>query len=204
MSDSPNDEFIPKKPTRTQARRKLNTEQRRRIVEANYLSGASIRDIATQLDVSPGTVSKDIKAIVEQHRQGYADSIEQALALQRRRYEVLLNSVWELAKGTTRQGVVTPPSLPHVDRVITIMGKLDELFNLSGKLRPVGSDWERFALEDIRNGLLTYEALVTWFNEDTADRLFAEAGVESLAAQLFKQAQIDAELHDADEGDSSD
>ena len=74
----------------------------------------------------------------------------------------------------------------------------------SGKLRPVGSDWERFALEDIRNGLLTYEALVTWFNEDTADRLFAEAGVESLAAQLFKQAQIDAELHDADEGDSSD
>lgn len=49
--------------------------------------------------MSKATVSGDVKAIVEEWRQHYTDSMTTYVHLQMKRLDVLLNAVWEEARG---------------------------------------------------------------------------------------------------------
>ena len=72
---------------------------RRKVVAANLLAGLTQKDIAAALNVSKATVSGDVKAVVEEWRQQYTESMASYVHLQMKRLDVLLTAVWEDARG---------------------------------------------------------------------------------------------------------
>lgn len=148
-------------------RKRIEIESRRRTVEANFVAGATYREIAKALNVSPATVAADIKSILKAHQEHYVDDFERWTTLQRRRYDILLNAIWDRAKDGT--------SLAHLDRALMIMDKQNAITGLTARQRV--DDWQLLAVEDIRAGRLTYEALEQAFDPDLATQLFAKAGV---------------------------
>lgn len=159
-------------------REKLSIEQRRLLVEVNLVAGASQREIARQLEVSLGTVNRDVSAIFDAYKAHYTDMHQNFLTVQQRRYDVLLNSVWNLAKDG---------NLAQLDRALLIMDKQNALMGIGQRLR--GDDWEQLAIQDIRAGMITYDALAETFGDaDLATRLFTAAGVPlSLGAGTGKK-----------------
>lgn len=105
----------------TRPRKSMEIEQRRKVVAANLMSGATYREIATALGVSVGTVASDYKALLKAWREHYATSVEEYLFVQMRRYDVLLNAIWDDARGG---------GLIHVDRALAIMDRQNALMQL--------------------------------------------------------------------------
>jgi len=72
--------------------------KRRDIVAANYLAGLNYQDMADQLGVSIGTIASDIKSLLDEWREARLDLIEEAVLLEDRRLDVILNAIWTRAK----------------------------------------------------------------------------------------------------------
>lgn len=106
----------------TLAVKRMAMAQRRATVAANLLAGATYREIADVLNVSPATVASDVKAIVQQWQEHYADTANQYLHIQYRRLDVLLNGIWDAARGG---------SLNHMDRVLSIIDRQSNLMGLT-------------------------------------------------------------------------
>jgi hypothetical protein len=104
------------------AGQRIAIEQRRKVVAANLLAGATYAEIANALKVSKGTIASDYKAILKEWREHYADKAEQWLSLQLRRLDMLLNSLWEDAQKGNMQ---------KLDRALAIMDRQNALLGLS-------------------------------------------------------------------------
>lgn len=100
----------------------LSIEQRRKVVAANLLGGATYAEIGRALNVSKGTVASDYKAILKEWREHYAAKADEYLALQLRRLDTLLNALWDEAKAGNVQ---------KMDRVLAIMDRQSSLLGLS-------------------------------------------------------------------------
>lgn len=92
----------------------LQTEERRKIVAANLVAGASYRDIAEHLGVGKSTVNRDVKALKEQWYQQAQEDIEQFMGLHARRLDRLLYALMEKALNG---------DVKAVDRVLAIMDR---------------------------------------------------------------------------------
>ena len=110
------------------AKKKIEIDQRRRIVAANILAGLTYREIAAALDVSLGTISGDFKAIIKEWRKHYADDADKWLNTQLRRLDVMLNSIWDNVKDGDLQAM---------DRALKIMERQAKLLGLD---KPAGLD----------------------------------------------------------------
>ena len=99
----------------------IQIESRRRLVAANLLAGASYRDIARQLNVSPATIAADYRAILNEWKEAYSEKLDKYIYIQLRRLDHLLNAVWEkAAKGETAS----------IDRALSIMDRQTALLQL--------------------------------------------------------------------------
>lgn len=107
------------------AREALEREQRRKTVAANIIAGSTYREIATALDVSLGTVANDFKAVLKEWRDHYSTKIDKWLDIQLRRYDVMLNGLWDDA----RKG-----DLAKMDRVLKIMEAQSKLLGLDKEI----------------------------------------------------------------------
>ena len=72
--------------------------KRRDIVAANYLAGLNYQDMADQLNVSIGTIASDIKSLLDEWREAKIGLIDDAVLLEERRLDVILNAIWLKAK----------------------------------------------------------------------------------------------------------
>jgi hypothetical protein len=104
------------------AGQRIAIEQRRKVVAANLLAGATYAEIANALKVSKGTVASDYKAIIKEWRDHYADKADKFLAMQLRRLDMLLNSLWEDAQKGNMQ---------KLDRALAIMDRQNALLGLN-------------------------------------------------------------------------
>jgi uncharacterized protein YerC len=93
--------------------------QRRKIVAANLLAGATYREIADVLKVSPATIAGDYKALLDEWKKNYAEKLDRYLYVQMRRLDVLLNAIWERAR--TGDGSSIDRALSIMDRQNTLM-----------------------------------------------------------------------------------
>ena len=101
--------------------KKVQIEQRRKIVAANLLAGATVREIAVALNVAASTVSKDTAAILDEWKTVYADAADRYVDLQMRRLDVLLNAVWDDARGG---------KILAVDRALAIVDRQNALMRV--------------------------------------------------------------------------
>ncbi len=104
-------------------RRKLSVAERRKLVAANMLAGASYRDIAAALGVSKSTVANDFKAIIKEWREQYTDDIDSWAKIQLRRLDVLINAIWDRARNGDYQAI---------DRVMKLMHQQSKLLGIEG------------------------------------------------------------------------
>lgn len=73
--------------------KKAKIEERRRIVAANLVAGLNYRDIANALDVSVGTVTSDVKAIMAVWKAAQQQDATDWIALELRRLDAALNAI---------------------------------------------------------------------------------------------------------------
>lgn len=93
-------------------KQELDIEKRRLIVMSNILAGLNYRDIATQLNVSLGTISRDAKAVINRLKKEQVLEAEQAILVDLRRIDVALNSIWDDVKAG---------KLLAIDRMVKLM-----------------------------------------------------------------------------------
>lgn len=111
--------------------KKFEIAQRRKVVEANILAGASYREIAASLDVSPATIASDWKAIQAAWTEHYADDANRWLNTQLRRLEVLLNTIWQDSRGGTEAEKISRRDRNEaIDRSLAIIDRMNRLMNL--------------------------------------------------------------------------
>lgn len=79
--------------------KKALIEQRRRIVAANLLAGLNYRDIATGLNVSLGTIARDVKILFERWRKEQVQTIDEQKDIDLRRIDVAINAIWDEVKN---------------------------------------------------------------------------------------------------------
>jgi hypothetical protein len=72
----------------------LEIENRRKIVSANILAGLNYRDMAVQLNVSIGTISRDVKIITTRLKHEQLEDIELVAQTELRRLDTALNAIW--------------------------------------------------------------------------------------------------------------
>lgn len=150
-----------------EAKTEIGIEQRRKLVAANLLAGLTYREIAQALGVSAATISNDVKEIRKEWQDRYAEDINHHIATQLRRYDVLLNAVWNDAKsGLNYQAI---------DRALTVLDKMNQLTGIIARTKLV-DDFDEMAIADIRAGRVSFEALADGFDEQYATRLFRAAG----------------------------
>ncbi|MEM7133195.1 MAG: helix-turn-helix domain-containing protein [Chloroflexota bacterium] len=99
----------------------LTTEERRKMVAANLISGMSYRDIATHLDVSKSTINRDVQALKEQWYNDASDKVDRFVGLHTHRLNVLLNALW----GEALNG-----NVKAIDRVLSIMDRQASLHGI--------------------------------------------------------------------------
>lgn len=104
-----------------QTKKKIEIEQRRQVVAANLLAGATYREIAAAQRVSVGTIARDVKAILKDLNQHYRKDAEEWRNIQLRRTDVMLNAIWE----HVRNG-----SLLHIDRALRLMAQQDKYLGI--------------------------------------------------------------------------
>lgn len=113
------------------AQQKANIAQRRNVVAANLLAGATYTEIAHVLNVSRATVASDVKALLTGWKEHYVDQAARYVNVQMRRYDVMLNALWNRA----REG-----DLSSIDRVITIMDRQNRLMQIEKGTNAVSID----------------------------------------------------------------
>lgn len=101
----------------------IKIEQRRRIVAANLLAGATYREIAAAQGVSPATIARDVKFIQAEWKRHYTKQFDSFRELQMQRLDVLFNAVWAKA--------ITGESLAHIDRALAIMDRMNQMSALA-------------------------------------------------------------------------
>lgn len=106
--------------------KKIEMANRRKLVAANLLGGATYAEIAAALNVSKSTIAADVKSILADWREAYADTANRYLHIQYRRLDILLNAIWDSAiKGDKAA----------IDRVLSVMDRQNTLMGLDK--RPV-------------------------------------------------------------------
>lgn len=104
--------------------RKTNAAQiefRRQKVAANLIGGMNYREIAAALGVSIGTVASDVKIIFARWKGEQVQSAEQWIALELRRCDRLINTLWNDA---------TDGKPGAIDRVLKVMERRAKLLGL--------------------------------------------------------------------------
>lgn len=105
----------------------LEITQRRKIVAANILAGLTYQEIATALNVSTSTVSRDYHAILNDWKAHYTASMDHYLYIQLQRLNVLMNAIWERARNGD----------PHsIDRALAILDRQNKLLKLESGIDP--------------------------------------------------------------------
>lgn len=104
-----------------QNKKTLEIEDRRKVVAANMLAGATYRDIAAELGVSTGTIANDFKQILKHWRKHYTRDIDEWVKIQLRRLDVLINAIWEDARNGDKQAI---------DRVLKLMERQEKLLGI--------------------------------------------------------------------------
>lgn len=101
--------------------KKMEIEERRKIVSANILAGSNYRDIAEALGVSPATICKDFKAILADWRKQTNEIIGDWVPLELGRLDTALKAIWDdVRKGDLRA----------IDRMVKIMERRAKLLGL--------------------------------------------------------------------------
>ena len=74
--------------------KKLELEQRRKVVASNILAGANYRDISAALGVSLGTVANDVKMVLQRWQKENVQVLDEHLQIDLRRIDTALNAIW--------------------------------------------------------------------------------------------------------------
>ncbi len=90
-------------------------EARRRQVAALIVAAITQRKMAETLNVSLGTVNKDIAALMKEWREQRVDDIEQAKLVDLQRIDAMIRAVWPRATS------VGSPSLEAMDRLMKLI-----------------------------------------------------------------------------------
>jgi hypothetical protein len=85
--------------------RELEIEKRRAIVAANVLAGLNYRDMASQLNVSLGTIANDVKIVARRYREEQISEYADIVQLEIRRIDTALNGIWDGVKAGDRDAV---------------------------------------------------------------------------------------------------
>jgi hypothetical protein len=101
--------------------KQVEIQRRRDIVAVNLVAGATYSEIAATLNVSKATIAGDYKAILRAWKEHYADKLDKYLYLQLRRYDVMLNAVWERARNGDSSAI---------DRALAIMDRQNALMQI--------------------------------------------------------------------------
>lgn len=105
----------------------VEVENRRRIVAANLLAGATYREIAQVVNVDAATVMRDRRAILDDWKKHYAEDYERLVAQQSRRYDIILNSLWKDATADN-------PHLGKLDRLLKVMERQDRILGITERV----------------------------------------------------------------------
>lgn len=111
-------------------RRSIEVQQRRKTIMANVLAGATYREIAEAVGLSISAVSKEVKAISKELNIHYLADAERWRLIQLRRYDVMLNALWEDGRGRVVDGKTIPPDKSSIDRIVNIMDRQNRLLGL--------------------------------------------------------------------------
>ena len=107
------------------AEHEIEIENRRAIVAANLLAGATYREIATVVNMDHTTIIRDRRAILDDWKKHYTEDYDRLVAQQARRYDILLNGLWAAAAGG---------DLAKLDRVLKIMERQDRILGITERV----------------------------------------------------------------------
>lgn len=93
---------------------KIAREQRRKLVMANLLAGATYREIAEALHCSIGTVANDYKVLLRRLNRETIRDTDQYVLIECRRLDVALNAIFPKVKSG---------DLKAIDRMLAIMNR---------------------------------------------------------------------------------
>ncbi len=85
--------------------RELELEKRRGIVAANVLAGLNYRDMASQLNVSLGTIANDVKIVAKRYREEQISEYADIVQLELRRIDTALNAIWPDVKLGSKDAI---------------------------------------------------------------------------------------------------
>lgn len=106
----------------------LSIAERRKVVAANLLGGATYAQIADALNVSKATIASDYKALLKEWQDHYKKQFNQYVHLQLRRYETMLNAVWDDARSDK---IPRRERNEALDRALAIMDRMNKLMGLA-------------------------------------------------------------------------
>jgi hypothetical protein len=106
----------------------LSIAERRKLVAANLLGGATYAQIADALNVSKATIASDYKAILKEWQDHYKKQFNQYVHVQLRRYDMLLNAVWDDARS---DNILRRERNEALDRALAIMDRMNKLMGLA-------------------------------------------------------------------------
>src|SRR4051812_7744793 len=106
--------------------REVEIANRRRTVVANLLAGATYREIASVLSISISTIHEDIQVMLDELTSHYLSDVDRWRVIQLRRYDMLLNAVWEGARGTS----TIEPNKEKMNLILSIMDRQNRLLGL--------------------------------------------------------------------------
>lgn len=137
-------------------------EKRRRAVAANLLAGLNYRDIAEGLNVSVGTVSGDVKALMTQWREDQAKDVGDHVAIDLRRMDMAINAIWDDVKAGKLQAI---------DRLLKILERRSKMLGYDKPDKVDIVDWRQEAEQAGINADEAYRQAVAVFVAHFADGL---------------------------------
>lgn len=107
-----------RRPMPQKRRDDIEREARRKKVAANLIAGLNYREIAEALNVSIGTVSSDVAALLKRWRAEQISDIGQWQALNTKRIDRAINAIWkEVADGNLQ-------AIDRLQKLIDQQGRL--------------------------------------------------------------------------------
>ncbi len=110
-------------------------KRRRQVALNRYLQGATVREVAGELNVSPTTIGRDLKAVVSDLAKKNTPGAEELRVVMDARYNRLLLSVWPAATRTEvdeEGNRVSAYDGYAFDRAITLLPAIRQLNGLHG------------------------------------------------------------------------
>ena len=86
-------------------KRQAELEKRRRIVAANLLAGVTYREMANALNVSLGTIARDVKIILGRWQREQVDDLDEHVQIALKRLDVALNAIWDEVKDGKKAAI---------------------------------------------------------------------------------------------------